>query len=603
MCGIFGTINYRISEETFKHRLDLLKHRGPDGYGIWNSEDSSIKIGHRRLAIIDISNRARQPMIFNERYILTFNGEIYNYIELRESLIKQGVNFTSHSDTEVLLQLIILKGPEALLELNGMWSFVLYDKQEKSFLMSRDRQGEKPLYYIHEGDKFAFASEMKSLYNCLDEFNYNKEFIDYYVTNPYDNELFPETIIHGIKKFPAGHYAKLSNGKLEIVKYYFPELLQHKKEKYQSIEDSTEHFKELFLSSCKLRMRSDVNIGSSLSGGIDSGLVLNNVSQQFNDKTSTYRAVVSCFPGSVLDETENAIQIADKANVNAILVNVDPQANPEQLLQSIYDFEDIAGTSPIPFFQTYQAFRDNGILVTLDGHGGDELFGGYSFDIPSKLSDDFPNVFKMRDTLQTLEDMGGYDKKISLGLAWLYLKQEYQRRKIQGLPILKNLSAYNNKLHHSTFKGILPTLLRNYDKYSMHAGVEVRMPFLDYRIVEFVFKLPNEHKVNDGFSKVLLRNAAKGLLPDNIINNKVKKGWNSPMGEWFSGIWKEWLLDEISSVDFANSTIVDPIDIARLVNSFLTEGKKNQDTGQLIWLRMQPYFILKANRIFHQFKD
>ena len=169
--------------------------------------------------------------------------------------------------------------------------------------------------------------------------------------------------------------------------------------------------------------------------------------------------------------------------------------------------------------------------------------------------------------------MGGYDKKISIGLAWLYLKQEYQRRKIQGLSILKNLNAYNNKLHHSTFAGILPTLLRNYDKYSMHAGVEVRMPFLDYRIVEFAFALPNEHKVNDGFSKVLLRNAAKGLLPNNIINNKVKKGWNSPMGEWFSGIWKEWLLDEISSVDFANSTIVDPVDIAGMATSFLTEGK------------------------------
>lgn len=603
MCGIFGTVNHNISDSAFSHRLNLLKHRGPDGFGVWSSDDNSIKIGHRRLAIIDTSVKAKQPMVLNDRYVLTFNGEIYNYIELKDLLVKQGVQFSTHSDTEVLLQLLIFKGHEALSMLNGMWSFVLYDKIEKTFFMSRDRLGEKPLYFTHRGEKFAFASEMKSLYNCLDQFIYNQEFIDYYVANPYDNEHLSDTIIQGIKKFPAGHYGKFKNGKLEISRYYFPEQLLEKKGLYTSIEEATSHFKELFLSSCNMRMRSDVNVGSSLSGGIDSGLVVNTVAQQLEDKTKSYRAVVSCFPGSVFDETENALQIANKANIDAILVNVDPQTNPDHLQQSIYHFEDIAGTSPIPFFQTYQAFRDNGILVTLDGHGGDELFGGYASDLPSKLSDDFPNVFKMRNTLQTLEDIYGYDKEIRVGLAWLYFKQEYQKRKIQNLPLFKDLKLYNKKLHHSTFSGILPTLLRNYDKYSMQSGVEVRMPFLDFRIVEFAFSLPNEFKVNNGFTKVLLRNAGKGLLPDKILNNKVKIGWNSPMGEWFSGIWKEWLLDEISSIDFKNSNLVDATAIIELVMSFMSDGQKNQETGQLIWLRMQPYLIWKANLKFHIFKD
>jgi asparagine synthase (glutamine-hydrolysing) len=151
MCGIFGTVNYRISEDSFRSGLDLLKHRGPDGYGIWSSEDQSVRIGHRRLAIIDISDNGKQPMEAEERYIISYNGEIYNYIELRSALENQGIRFTTQSDTEVLLKLFIHNGVNALHQLNGMWSFVIYDKVEKTLFMSRDRLGEKPLYYIHQG--------------------------------------------------------------------------------------------------------------------------------------------------------------------------------------------------------------------------------------------------------------------------------------------------------------------------------------------------------------------------------------------------------------------------------------------------------------------
>jgi len=600
MCGIFGTINYRISEERFRSSLDLLQHRGPDGSSIWSSEDQSVRIGHRRLAIIDTSDQGSQPMMAHDRYVISYNGEIYNYIELRQELEKEGIRFVTQSDTEVLLHLIIQRGVEGLQQLNGMWAFVIYDKVEKTLLISRDRLGEKPLYYLHQQDQFAFASEMKSLYNKLDVFQYDKDFINYYITNPFDNEWMSETIIKGIHKFPAGHYAFFRNGKIDMKPYYTPSDLLEQPKDYRNISEAVEEFKSLFASSCAMRMRSDVTVGSSLSGGIDSGLLVNTIAQSMQVNQKDYHAVISCFPGSVLDETDSAIMVAEKAGVPYKKVNVNPNLSPDQILMAVYDFEDIAVTSPLPFFQTYQAFRDNNILVTLDGHGGDELFGGYSFDLAAKMRDDFPNVFKMRETMQTMNDMGGYQKRISLGLAWLYTRQEYQRRKTAHEPIFGSRDAYEKKLHHSTFAGILPTLLRNYDKYSMRSGVEVRMPYLDYRIVEFAFRLPAHFKVNNGFSKYILRQASKGSLPDSIVNHKVKYGWNSPMGEWFSTVWREWLLDETSSVDFMQSDLVPASAIRKLIESFYAKEDADQNVGQLIWLSIQPHLIQKANTLFHK---
>src|SRR5688572_19942098 len=158
MCGIYGTINIKTEREAFVKELNKMQHRGPDGYGVWQSKDEQVLLGHRRLAIIDTDARSNQPMVFDDRYVIVFNGEIYNYIELRSELEKSGVHFRTSSDTEVLLQLIIRKGAGALSSLNGMWSFVIYDELEHKLFITRDRIGKKPLYYIHEGDRFAFSS-------------------------------------------------------------------------------------------------------------------------------------------------------------------------------------------------------------------------------------------------------------------------------------------------------------------------------------------------------------------------------------------------------------------------------------------------------------
>ena len=600
MCGIFGTVNYRISRETFQHQLDKIKHRGPDGFGIWENKNNNVKLGHRRLAIIDTDSRANQPMLFGNRYAITFNGEIYNYIEIKKELQQKGVKFVTESDTEVLLQLIILEGPAALNKLNGMWSLVIYDETEQSLFISRDRIGKKPLYYIHDGDQFAFASEMKSLYNLLPQFSYNRAFLDFSLAHPFDNERLPDTIINGIKKFPAGSYAEYKQGELKISRYYFPEKLLEQKPVYKNFNEAVEQFRELFESSCTLRMRSDVPVGSALSGGIDSGYVVSTIGKLGFGKKGGYTAIVSSFPGSALDETEEALAVAKHAGMEAVKITVTPDLSADHILKSVYDFEEVYLTAPISFFQTYSGFRENGIVVTLDGHGGDELFGGYPFDMGTKLKDDFPNLFKMRNTLLTIDKMYGKNTAIELKDTWPHFKTQLLKKIKDKKPfsIFEKEKYYRDKLFHSTFKGILPTLLRNYDHYSMHAGVEVRMPFLDYRIIEFAFTLPNDYKVRNGFSKAIVREAAKGIVPDAILTNKLKSGWNSPMGEWLGGELKQWLLDEVHSTAFNNCDLIDQKALTKKVEQYYTEARYEHVAGQNLWLQLQPYLIEKANKQF-----
>ncbi|NCU05510.1 MAG: asparagine synthase (glutamine-hydrolyzing) [Chitinophagaceae bacterium] len=597
MCGIYGAINTRIAKEVFVKELHKMQHRGPDGYGIWQSADERVLLGHRRLAIIDTDARSNQPMVMDGRYIIVFNGEIYNYIEIRNELQKEGVQFKTSSDTEVLLRLMIHKGPQGLSLLNGMWSFVLFDEVEQTLFVSRDRIGKKPLYYVHDSELFAFSSEIKNLVCYLNHVEYDKSFIDFSVNNLFDAEAMDQTIIKGIRKFPAASFGIFRGTSLNISKYYYPEELLE-------INEAVETFADLFQSSCSLRMRSDVPVGSALSGGIDSSMVVSTIAQLGYGHSKGYKALVSSFPGSFIDETADAFAIAKNAGVDVEAVNVNPDLDPNHILRAVYHFEEIAGTSPIPFFQLYQGFRNRNVVVTLDGHGGDELFGGYSFDLYNKLQDDFPNIFEMQHTLDTINKMYGNENGITVKQTIPYFKGELLQRlkKRQLLTIFEKEQHYKRKLFHSTFKGILPTLLRNYDKYSMYAGVEVRMPFLDYRLIEFAFSLPNNYKLRGGFTKAIVRSAARKLVPDKILANKVKTGWNSPMGEWFAGPWKQWLLDELASTAFNNCTLIDQADIQKRVSSFFE--KQHHNAGQDIWLKLQPYLIEKANKQFsHSYNE
>lgn len=601
MCGILGIINKAIAYREFENTLSLLSHRGPDGYGIWQDENNSI--GHRRLSIIDLSERAKQPFEIFDRYVVTFNGEIYNYLEIKKELLLKGYSFRSDSDTEVLLYAYIEWGASCLEKFNGMWAFAVWDKQEKTLFLSKDRMGKKPLFYIQTNEFFAFASEMKALYPFLDKIEIHKEVIRDFKLNPFAYEITEDCLIRQIKRFPPASYGIFRNNRLTIQKYWTPlEKLSDVPSRY---EEQCELFRELFLDACKIRMRSDVPLGTALSGGIDSSATIcamNEVSAKEMKRSDVpwQNAFIASFPGTTLDETAYALKVTDHLGIPAISLTIDPLKEIDQLFYYSYLFEELYITSPIPFIQLYGKIKQSGVTVTLDGHGGDELFGGYPFDFIQKLKDDSLNIFSVNNTIKT------YYTTYDLPLGPLqYLKQYRDHFKwlVSGNRTKKipRLDYLNNQLYHSTFESVLPTLLRNYDRYSMINGVEIRMPFLDHRIVSFAFSIPGSSKIRKGFSKAIVRDALKEFIPSEIIKRKSKIGFSSPLTEWFKGPLNQWIMDELNSVSFKNSTLVNQKEVTdQIVHQVIKNPKADYSDGEKAWKLLMPYIWEKSLSYIHR---
>lgn len=606
MCGILGTLP-GVRKEDFKASLDLLEHRGPDGYGIWEGIDNSILLGHRRLSILDLSENGKQPMEWADRYVITFNGEIYNYLELKLELERKGVSFRTTSDTEVLLALYAEEGKDCLKKLNGMWAFAIYDKQEKTLFLSRDRMGKKPLFYSQIGDVFVFASEMKAIYPYLKEVTPDSDLINMAKDDMFCYESTSSCLIKGIKRFPAASYGFYKNGNLDINIFWKPldNLIQVPKR----YDEQVEMFRELFIDACKIRMRSDVPVGTALSGGIDSSATISTMSYVAKHLQGEYsrdwqHAFVASFPGSIYDETAEAKRVAENVGVNATFINIDPLKDIDNIFYHSYMFEELYLTSPIPFIQLYGKIKQSGTTVTLDGHGSDELFGGYKNDIGAKVLDDYPNLYKIRQTLQTVSDVSDHQRKISFGRAYLELKNIKRQRlsgsvKYSSENGIDKLDHLNRRLYSSSFENVLPTLLRNYDRYAMINGVEIRMPFLDHRIVSFAFSIPSSSKIRNGFSKAIVRDSMKGFFPDDIRLLKRKVGFNSPFTEWMKGPLKEWLLDQIESQSFKNASFIIPEEVKKKVIKTINDPSATADDGGEAWVMLMP-FIWEKSLVFAQ---
>lgn len=596
MCGILGHLP-AVNEQVFKQALDKLQHRGPDGFGIWSDPTNNITLGHRRLSIIDLSENGKQPMVWHNRYVITFNGEIYNYIEIKKELEQKSIVFKTQSDTEVLLALFALEGSNGLQRLNGMWAFAIYDLQEQTLFLSRDRMGKKPLFYIQKGAMFVFASEMKALYPFLQQVEPNEAIIDIAKQDMFTYEATEHCLIKGIKRFPAASFGIYKNGQLSINNYWQP--LDHLITVPRCYNDQVAMFKDLFIDACKIRMRSDVTVGTALSGGIDSSATISTMAYVASHLEGNYsrdwqHAFVASFPGSALDETAQARQVADNIGVDATYLTIDPLKDIDKLFYYSYLFEEFYLTSPIPFIQLYSKIKACGTTVTLDGHGSDELFGGYKNDIRSKVLDDYPNLFTMRQTLQTVANVAGEDTPISYGRAFLDFKnitrQRFNTNNTAPLASRKNTpGSLNQQLYKSTFIDVLPTLLRNYDRYSMINGVEIRMPFLDHRIVSFAFSLPGSSKVRNGFSKAIVRDAMKGLIPDDIRLLKRKIGFNSPFTEWMKGPLKEWLLDQLESRSFKEAVFIEPDLVKKNILAVIANPDAGFSDGEAAWESLMPF--------------
>lgn len=612
MCGIYGALNVRISKEKAKECLNRIRHRGPDAEGLW--QEDGVTLGHRRLAILDLSDKGRQPMEYdNGRYQMVYNGEIYNFIEIRDELLRKGYRFQSDSDSEVVLAAFAEWKEDCLLRFNGMWAIAIWDREERRMFLSRDRFGVKPLYYTEFGENgygLAFASEMKALTPLLKEVRPNRKIVmspDLMV----HYEHTEECVIEGLLRFPQASYAYVDRNGMKITKFY--DTLDHFHKVPEAYEEQVEQFRALFLDACKIRMRSDVTIGTALSGGLDSSaticamahLARNDADVRMNHDWQ--HAFVASFPGTSLDETMYAKKVTDYLGIPSTFVEIDPLRVIDRFEDCLALFEDVYVTSPIPMMMLYGALREHGTLVTIDGHGADELFGGYTFDFLHALDD--AKTKEERDLILTayMESFPKDGSNTALHKSAGQILRKHYRRKITGRlrgdivkpeaasnPKFKKLDHLNRVLYASTHENILPTLLRNYDRYSMASGVEIRMPFMDYRVVEYAFSIGWRSKLHGGYSKSIIRDAMAPFMPEEIAYRKSKIGFNTPIVEWMQGPMREYFLDTVHSAGFSSCTLLEPDKVRRQVEDVIANPHATFAQGESAFRSLYPYLWQKS---------
>jgi len=525
MCGIAGVFQFNdVKVDATKAQLmcDVMAHRGPDGEGSWSNQCNSVRLLHRRLSIIDLSDAAAQPMTSdNANTIIVFNGEIYNYIEIRNELIGLGVSFKTSSDTEVLLKSYLHWGVQCLSHLNGMFAFAIWDETKQELFCARDRFGEKPFHYYYSDDCIVFASEIKSIKAYLPNIKIDRLKLQNYLDECFvmDNTT---TFFENINALDPASYLIVSKNKFEKHVYWNIEL----KEEKLSFEDSKEKFIALFNKSIQLRLRSDVPVGSSLSGGLDSSSIVCSLNELGVENMQTFSARFK----SELDEGKWISDVTNKTSYVNNEVWPEPSTFLTELEKMIWHHVYPPGsTSVFAQWCVMKLPRIKGVKVLLDGQGADEYLAGYDELKYYALWEhyhkgNFKKFFEERNHFKK-----HYGKDKSIGYAFLMdplLKVFGKKREVfkYGHSLKQVLKYYTeNKLNE---------LLRYADRNSMANSIEVRLPFLDHHLVEFVFSLPMTHVYNHGKTKYILRESMKNVLPDSVYNRTDKIGFAPPQNKW-----------------------------------------------------------------------
>ncbi len=617
MCGILG-ITQNTNHNLFSDSLNQLFHRGPDGFGIWQHPDNKIMFGHRRLAILDLTEAGKQPFHY-EHLTITFNGEIYNFLEIRQELLLKGYILKSESDTEVILAAYLEWGTDCFRKFNGMWALAIWDNKQKELILSRDRFGKKPLFYSQLKEGIVFASEMKAISPFLNEVSVSKDF-HWCKNNIFLYEATDKCLIEGIKRFPAGHYGKVKLGEnlINFTKYW--NTIDEIQPNCLSYPEQVEHFRELLFDACKIRMRSDVPIGTLLSGGLDSSAIYSVMAQigiQQNDGQRIAKdwqhAFTASFPGSFLDETEYARSVTDYYKQPLVEIDINQANDIDKLEEYSYLFEDLYITNPIPMVEVYKNVKKNGITVSLDGHGADEYLGGYSSSTFEAFFDAYKNRSDMNMIYATYKGLSGISNSNStshieflkfitrkIGIKGINLLQNSpllsrdQFVPIDMAPRLEKMDYFTSHLFNTFHSTIMPTLLRNYDRYSMMASVESRMPLMDHRLVTFAFSLPWSSKLRNGFTKSILRDAVNPYMPHEVNQRKTKIGFTSPIAEWIKGSWKEYMLDSVYSKDFNECELIQPEILRKKVEKIITNKSTPFAESQDTWRYFSTYLWYKT---------
>jgi asparagine synthase (glutamine-hydrolysing) len=568
MCGIAGIINpqpLKGSEENniilnkkIHHMMDALRHRGPDGEGHWINEKANVALCHRRLSIIDLSEAGAQPMHYLNRYTIIHNGEIYNYIELKDELKKQGYAFRSQTDTEIIAAAYDYWQEDCVEHFDGMFAFAIWDNEEELLFAARDRFGEKPFFYHYDNSVLSFASEMKGLWAAGVEKTPNLKMLFNFITIGYtDNPDKPEeTFYENIFRLPPAHTLSFYPNLNELSIFCYWEV--DAEEINGSVKDAEaiEQFSHLLTESVNRRLRSDVTIGSSLSGGIDSSSIIA-LATQFTIHNSPFTAFTAAFPGFEKDEYNHAKLVAEKFKLDHHVTEISEA-------DLINDFEKLCFHQEEPFgsasilaqFKVYELAKQKGTKVLLDGQGADEILAGYPKYYKWYWRELFRKMKLIRSgELRAARSLGinepfGFKNAIASwfpDFASIVLERQYLLNAIRQPDLdrefvqLQSKEAYyttpalynlNGVLHFNTFTHGLEELLRYADRNSMAHGREVRLPFLNHKLVEFLFSLPSNYKIRKGRTKWLLREAMKEKLPDGIVWRTDKVGFEPPQKKW-----------------------------------------------------------------------
>ncbi len=561
MCGIVAIVSNRAIERApLRAMTEALAHRGPDGFGY--HEASGFAFGHRRLAILDLSERGHQPMFYQDRYVITYNGEIYNYRELRAELEAAGFTFATHTDTEVVLAAYAHWGTDCLKRFNGMWAFVLKDLQTGLFFIARDRFGVKPLYHMFVAGQLVFASEIKALlrhpeYRAEANLDYCRAYL-----RGGPREYGRETAFRGVESFAKGAYveatqAELLRGDFSVRRFWSLEpRVEAGAVDENQLREYAQRYYSLLEDAVALRLRSDVKVGSALSGGLDSSSVVHLVNKQLKERGAseslqeTFSSVYGSPGTEHCDETVHIDKLEEYLRVHSNRIEPDPRDVPAEHERMIYYMDTPPESSLMSSWHTFRLVASTDVVVTLDGQGADEQLAGYPrYAINAIAYSNSP----LKDS-RALRKIPGFGPFASLGLSAAVLRRLGLGRLLPSMLKRAGKQVFdgerlNEALVKDSLNG-LQNLIHYADRTSMAFSIESRMPFLDYRLAEFLAAMPACYKLHDGWTKYVARKAMDGHLPDSITWRRDKMGWGIPEAFWFRGELQPWLSAQVSGSDF-----------------------------------------------------
>jgi asparagine synthase (glutamine-hydrolysing) len=605
MCGIAGIVNLRgnaVEPAEISRLTNLVAHRGPFGEGSWFSANRNLAFGHRRLAIIDPGDGGYQPMVSADgRHVIVFNGEIYNFLELRRELEAQGAVFRSQSDTEVILAAWRAWQEGMLTRFNGMWALAIFDTQTEELFLARDRFGIKPLLYALTSERFVFASEQRALVRSgLINVSLDVDVARRLLLDAFGVEASERTLCREVRRLQGGHCMWLCQGKLEIRRWW--RTVEHLPAIPATEAERVERFREIFQDAVALRMRSDVPIGTCLSGGFDSSAVICTMAAHEKagmgprDSTSWRHAFVATFPGASNDERPMAEQAAAWAEVVPTFLEIGRADALTELDRILDDNDDVYIGLPSAAWLIYRELRRHNVTVSLDGHGADELMGAY-------LQEGQSGAFRLRNAAAALGSNSALARRgVDLLRALMIRRQGHYflRGGLLDVPaplplvgdddvLPREWGALNRRLYRMFHSTVLPTILRNFDRLSMAHGIEVRMPFMDWRLVAYTMALPESSKSSNGYTKVVARQAMANLMPESIRMGRRKVGFNSPMPEWLNGPLAGWTASLLDQKVPAFAELVDEEGLRRTVSRLASSKQWDWEAVGRIW----PYLNMK----------